>query len=82
LLGILADATGSETREEIIKSMGKNDYDDFIKVLERMQKIIASDRAIVSSNAVCVRAVNHLGRSASGIWKERCSVRRKGNSEI
>ncbi len=55
LLGILADATDSDTRMEILDSLGENEYTDFIKWLKRIQKEISADKAIVSSNAVCVR---------------------------
>ena len=38
LLGILPDATESDTRMEILDSLGEKEYSDFIKWLKRIPK--------------------------------------------
>ena len=56
LLGILADATGSETREEIAKALGSDDNaEEIIEWLTAAQKDLMESGALISSNAVCIR---------------------------
>ena len=56
LLGILADATGSETREEIAKALGCDDNaEEIIEWLTAAQKDLMKSGALISSNAVCIR---------------------------
>ena len=50
LLGILADATGSETREEIAKALGSDDNaEEIIEWLTAAQKDLMESGALISS---------------------------------
>ncbi len=56
LLGMLADATGSGTREEIAKALGYGDHaEEFIEWLAAAQRDLMESGALISSNAVCIR---------------------------
>ena len=56
LLGILADATGTETREEIAKILGcEKNLREILEWLKSIQQEMTKSGALVSSNAVCVK---------------------------
>ena len=56
LLAILADATGSGTREEVAKALGcKDNAEELIRWLTSAQTELMKKDALISSNAVCVR---------------------------
>ena len=75
LLGILADATGSETREEIAKALGCDDNaEEIIEWLTAAQKDLMKSGALISSNAVCIRE-DIKNKIASGYEKHLQDVK-------
>ena len=56
LLAMLADATGGQTKEEIVKALGSEaDFPEVISWIAEIQKEMMDSGALVSSNAVCVK---------------------------
>ena len=55
LLGILADATTGETRNEIIKAIGDGELEEITEWLSKTQRKITDSGVLMSSNAVCVK---------------------------
>jgi len=54
LLGIAADATDGQTRAEIVRALGVDDFDGLMSCVAALQSDV--DSALVSSNCVCVRS--------------------------
>lgn len=55
LLGILADATGGETRDEVVKAIGCGEPDEITEWLSCIQRKMTDSGVLMSSNAVCVK---------------------------
>ncbi len=56
LLAMLADATGGQTKAEIVKALGSEaDFQEIISWIAEIQKEMMDSGALVSSNAVCVK---------------------------
>ena len=55
LLGILADAVGGKTRDEIVRIIGDGfSYEELMTILKQIQEEASETGALMSSNAVCV----------------------------
>ena len=65
LLGMLADATGSDTRNEIINVIGGNCYEDAMKWIKELEMELSMSEKIMLANAVFIRP-DLKGKIANG----------------